>query len=70
MTVKPAVGSRAGETLLRIRSEYVEMPGLSLTTLQAQRLWSHPREECEVLLERLVDEGFLLRTPRGAFIKS
>jgi hypothetical protein len=70
MTGKSAVTICAAEVILRrIRSEYVEMPGLSLTPSQAQRLWSLPSEECEVLLEQLVVEGFLRRTDRGTFVK-
>jgi hypothetical protein len=67
MSTRSAVTS---ETILhRIRSEYFEMPGLSLTTFQAQRLWGLTREECEILLEQLVLRRFLRQTRRGAFVK-
>jgi hypothetical protein len=57
-------------TLHRIRSEYFEMPGLSLTLSQAQRLWGLSREECEEHLEQLVLRRFLRQTHRGAFIRA
>jgi len=45
------------------------MPGLSLTPLQAQRLWGFSRDECERLLEQLTTQRFLYRTHRGAFVR-
>ncbi len=54
----------------RIRSEYLEMPGLNLTLTQAQRMWNLRRDECERLLEDLVDAGFLSRTEIGLFIRA
>jgi hypothetical protein len=52
----------------RIRGEYREMPGLSLTLAQACRLWHMHARECEAVLETLVAEGFLGRTQSGSFI--
>ena len=52
----------------RVRGEYREMPGLRLTFPQACRLWNMGREECDAVLQALVKEGFLWRTPDGAFI--
>ena len=54
----------------RVRNEYLEMPGLSLTLGQAQRMWQLRRTECETLLGALVDSGFLARTPSGAFVRA
>jgi len=54
----------------RVRNEYLEMPGLSLTLGQAQRMWQLRRTECERLLGALVDSGFLARTPAGAFVRA
>lgn len=47
--------------LHRVKSEFVEMPGLSLTETQAARLWQLPRDEAARLLHRLVDARFLVR---------
>ena len=57
------------DALLRIRGEYPEMPGLRLTTQQAQRLWNLDRARCEALLNALVDARFLRRTADGAFVR-
>jgi CheY-like chemotaxis protein len=47
------------EALQRIRGEYSEMPGLTLTIAQASRLWRLEPSLCKPLLDRLVAEGFL-----------
>jgi hypothetical protein len=54
----------------RVRNEYLEMPGLSLTLGQAQRMWQLRRHDCEHLLDTLVDSGFLARTSAGAFVRA
>jgi hypothetical protein len=52
----------------RIRAEFLEMPGLSLTIEQAQRLWSLEPRACQALLKSLIDSRFLRRTDRGLFV--
>jgi hypothetical protein len=60
----------AGEDVLqRIQGEYLEMPGLRLTSAQAQRLWGLEREVCEAMLAALVESRFLCRTRDGAYIR-
>jgi hypothetical protein len=44
----------------RIRSEYVEMPGLVLTLPQAARLWGLSESHAALLLSMLVETGFLI----------
>ena len=58
------------DVLQRVQGEYIEMPGLRLTTAQAQRLWGLDRAACDALLGALVDAKFLLRTRDGAFMRS
>ena len=58
------------DALRRVQGEYIEMPGLRLTTAQAQRLWGLDRAACDALLGALVDAKFLLRTRDGAFVRS
>ena len=58
------------EALRRVQGEYIEMPGLRLTTAQAQRLWGLDRTACDALLGALVDAKFLFRTRDGAFVRS
>jgi hypothetical protein len=45
--------------LNRVRSEFIEMPGLRLRLDQAQRLWNLDRVSCEVVLSSLVTAKFL-----------
>ena len=60
--------ARSSDDLLsRIRSEYIEMPGLWLTTDQAVRLWGLEREQCVHLLRTLVTQGFLIVRADGKF---
>ena len=57
------------ESLLnRIRAEFLEMPGLCVTREQACRLWQMDEITCDGILGALVDDGFLTRTPSGAFV--
>jgi hypothetical protein len=51
----------------RIRSEYLEMPGLSLSADQVQRLCGVNRELCGCVLDALVESGFLSRRSDGAY---
>jgi hypothetical protein len=52
----------------RLRAEFLEMPGLCLTTAQVQRLCGLDARTCEALLGSFVDSGFLRRTDRGLFV--
>ena len=53
----------------RVRAEFLEMPGLRLTEPQARRLWALEPSLCSAILAELVDNGFLLRTRDGAFVR-
>jgi hypothetical protein len=57
-------------TLDRIRKEYVEMPGLRLTSRQARRLWHLDPQRCDALLRSLVEAGFLTRTQGGVYCRA
>ena len=57
------------DALRRVQGEYTEMPGLRLTTAQAQRLWGLDRAACDALLGALVDAKFLFQTRDGAFVR-
>lgn len=43
----------------RVKAEFREMPGLTLTSAQACRLFGLDRPECERVLGALVTAGFL-----------
>lgn len=66
----PAVAPTRDDALCRIRGEYLEMPGLRLTTAQAQRLWNLDRPTCERLLGTLVETRFLQKTRDGSFVRA
>lgn len=53
--------------LQRAYCEFLEMPGLRLTCLQAQRLWALDEWTCLQLLACLVETGFLCRSARGVY---
>lgn len=55
------------QVMLRIRSEYLEMPGLRLTCSQAQRLFGIGEQVCAKLLDDLVAHGFLARQANGTY---
>jgi hypothetical protein len=57
------------EVLRRVQGEFLEMPGLRLTTPQARRLWGLDAAQCDALLGALVDANFLFRTRDGAFMR-
>ena len=56
--------------LHRIRSEFLEMPGLRLTPAQAARLWALDRHTSERLLDGLTMTGFLLKNREGAYLRA
>jgi hypothetical protein len=60
---------RAAEMVLRVRGEFLEMPGLRLTQAQAQRLWGLDATTCSSLITSLLDAGFLFQTRDGAFMR-
>ena len=54
----------------RVRGEFREMPGLTLTLAQAGRLWSLDANTCNDVLAQLVSAGFLCRRSDGAFCRT
>jgi hypothetical protein len=57
------------ELIQRVQAEYLEMPGLTLTESQAQRLWGLDGGTCALVLTALVDRQFLRRTSTGAYLR-
>ncbi len=53
----------------RLRAEFVEMPGLRLTSEQVQRLCGVERTICQLVLDSLVDAKFLCMKSDGAYIR-
>ena len=55
--------------LQRIQRDFLEMPGLCLTSRQAQRLWDLDALICDALLRALVDVRFLVEAD-GMYISN
>ncbi len=70
-TVDRAPRSETARNLARrIEAEYVEMPGLSVTLQQAQRLWAADRHSCQTMFDRLIARGVLKMTTKGRFVRA
>jgi hypothetical protein len=57
------------QALVRLQTEWIEMPQMKLTRPQAQRLWRLSDDVCETAFETLVRKGFLIQAPDGAYIR-
>jgi DNA-binding IclR family transcriptional regulator len=55
--------------LVRVQSEYLEMPGLNLTEAQARRLWGLDGATCADVLATLIERGFLRRSANGTYVR-
>jgi CheY-like chemotaxis protein len=54
-------------SMTRVRAEFGGLPGLALTAEQARLVFDLGRDTAEGILQALVTEGFLSRTPDGSF---
>jgi len=61
---------RIHDLVIRIRAEYLELPGLRLTLEQASRLFGVSLDECQPVLSRLVSIRFLKTLRDGSFIRT
>jgi len=57
------------DVLARIRAEYLEMPGMSLTTMQVQRLCGVEAPACVSALNALVHDRFLWLKENGTYAR-
>jgi hypothetical protein len=55
--------------LTRIRAEYQEMPGMTLTFAQVARLCGVEPSTCKQVLDALVETQFLCLKPNGAYAR-
>jgi len=53
----------------RVRAEFEEMPGMTLTMRQASRLFGIERDVCRTVFEGLVRMSYLKWTPSGAITR-
>jgi hypothetical protein len=54
----------------RVRAEFEEMPGMTLTVPQASRLFGIEQDECQRIIERLVRSEYLRWTRAGGFTRA
>lgn len=52
---------------LRVRHEFLELPGLVLTVAQTARLYGLSTAHAQALLDTLEADGFLVGGPNGAY---
>lgn len=69
-TIAPPETRRIPAVLVRLQSEYREMPGLMLTEPQVARLLGLDREACRAVLATLVERRILRRTGSGAYVRA
>jgi hypothetical protein len=69
MIEQPRVETGVSTWLNQICAEYREMPGLSLTQPQMQRLWGFEPHVCAALVDSLVAAHVLRCTPRGRYVR-
>lgn len=67
--MKTANSTSFDDLLRRICAEYAEMPGLRVTSPQAQRLWGLDASTCREVLDCLIDVRFLTVTPAGQYVR-
>ena len=53
----------------RVRAEFDEMPGMTLTMRQASRLFGIEGDICQTVFERLVTMSYLRWTPSGSITR-
>ncbi len=54
----------------RVRAEFEEMPGMSLTMPQASRLFGLDTDICRTIVDRLVKASYLRWTQAGAVTRA
>ena len=67
LTPRRGAAEARGDAVDRVRGEFREMRGFSPTIEQAARLFGLPHDECDRILGRLVQEGYLRRTDDGRY---
>ena len=68
-SVSIARAAALADCVQRIRAEYLDLPGLSLTARQAQRLWNLDSDTCQRVLDMMIRDNFLRRTPQAQYVR-
>ena len=58
------------ELTRRVQAEYAEMPGLSVTLVQALRLMAIDEPTCAAVFRVLIQRGVLRRTAQGRYVRA
>jgi hypothetical protein len=58
------------ELARRVQAEYAEMPGLSITLVQAQRLLAIDAPTCAAVFRALIKRGVLRRTAQDRYVRA
>lgn len=58
------------EAIELIRTEYAEMPGLSMTGRQVRRVWSLSNDVCQEALTALTQAGFLVENRHSSYVRA
>jgi hypothetical protein len=58
------------ELTRRVQAEYAEMPGLSVTLAQAQRLLAADEPTCAMVFKALIERGVLRLTAQGRYVRT
>jgi hypothetical protein len=54
----------------RVQAEYRDMPGLSVTLSQAQKLLAADQRTCAAVFKLLISRGVLRKTAQGRYIRA
>jgi hypothetical protein len=58
------------DLVYRVRAEYLEMPGLTLTRGQMRRFWLLDPSLCDAVVDVLVTSGFLRCRPDNTYARA
>jgi hypothetical protein len=64
-----AEGMPLAEWTQRVRAEYLEMPGLTLTRWQIRRMWLLDAPLCDAVVDALVASGFLRLRSNNTYVR-
>ena len=70
MITPPSRSAPLATLLQRVREQYRDTPGLTLTKPQATRLFGVAPSVCAAMLSALVRESFLSRRGEGLFVRA
>ena len=65
---RPPIDAAIAAAIDRVCAEYQELPRLSLTQAQMQRLFGFDESLCEGVIDALVARRVLRRTPAGRYV--